>query len=155
MSFNVQIIYTGGNQDSCFHNYKCVHPLGIINTFNSVWSNIALLLLGFLFVLVVTVRWAPTRVYNIVEGRVTYTLNFHWIKILPSSATLVLRKKFVEKVFANVIKITIFSMQSLSQDKNCFCQQKQVAKLAKIFSWYMVSHLCIWLSQHNLVKSLL
>ena len=62
VSFNVQIIYAGGDQDSCFYNYKCVHPLGIINTFNGVWSNIPFLLLGLLFMLVVTVRFAATRV---------------------------------------------------------------------------------------------
>ena len=31
--------------------------------------------------------------------------NFHWIKILPSPATFVLRKKFAEKIFANAVKV--------------------------------------------------
>ena len=37
-------------------------------------------------------------------------------KILPSPATFVLQKMFVEK-FANTIKVAIFSKQSLTHDK--------------------------------------
>ena len=49
--------------------------------------------------------------------RMYYTFiceNFHWMKILPSpAATFVLQKKFVEKIFANAVKVAISSMQSL------------------------------------------
>ena len=37
---------------------------------------------------------------------------FRWIKILPSPATFGLQKKFTEKIFGNVVKVAISSMQS-------------------------------------------
>ena len=43
--------------------------------------------------------------------------NFHWIKVLPSPAMFVLEKKFTEKKFTNVVKVTTSSMQYLTQDK--------------------------------------
>ena len=53
----MQLLNTSGDQDKCFYNFKCVHPLGIISSFNNVWSNIGFILLGFLFMLIVTARW--------------------------------------------------------------------------------------------------
>jgi hypothetical protein len=44
------------------------------------------------------------------------------------------KKKTMEKIFANMVKIAISSMQSLAQD-NKFSPMTQVAKLAKIFFW--------------------
>ena len=40
-------------------------------------------------------------------------------KILPSPDTFVLQKKFMEKIFANAVKVSIYPyMQSLTQDIN-------------------------------------
>ena len=43
--------------------------------------------------------------------------NFRWIKTSPSPSTFVFKKIFEENIFANVVKVTISSMQSLTQDK--------------------------------------
>ena len=39
-----------GNQDLCYYNFLCAHPLGIFTDFNHVFSNIGYVLLGALFI---------------------------------------------------------------------------------------------------------
>lgn len=39
-----------GNQDLCFYNFRCAHPLGPLSDFNHVFSNISYILFGILFV---------------------------------------------------------------------------------------------------------
>ena len=69
-------------------------------------------------------------------------VNFHWIKISPSSATFVLQKKNWGKIFAIAVKVAISSMQSLIPDK-ISVQCEQVEKLAKFFSWQKFLYTCI------------
>ncbi|PNF38902.1 SID1 transmembrane family member 1 [Cryptotermes secundus] len=40
-----------GNQDLCYYNFLCAHPLGLLSDFNHVLSNIGYILLGLLFIL--------------------------------------------------------------------------------------------------------
>ncbi|XP_066991155.2 SID1 transmembrane family member 1 [Anabrus simplex] len=39
-----------GNQDLCYYNFLCAHPLGLLSDFNHVFSNIGYVLLGLLFI---------------------------------------------------------------------------------------------------------
>ena len=38
-----------GNQDLCYYNFLCAHPLGKLSDFNHVFSNIGYVMLGILF----------------------------------------------------------------------------------------------------------
>uniref|UniRef100_A0A1I8H0A6 SID1 transmembrane family member 1 n=1 Tax=Macrostomum lignano TaxID=282301 RepID=A0A1I8H0A6_9PLAT len=48
-----RVLNTSGDEDICFYNFECSHPLGPISSFNSVFSNISYGLLGLLFLLLV------------------------------------------------------------------------------------------------------
>ena len=62
----MQFLNLSGDQDECYYNFRCAHPLSFplfgvtfhFNTFNNVWSNIGYVLLGFLFIIVALVRYA-------------------------------------------------------------------------------------------------
>uniref|UniRef100_A0A1I8FBA7 SID1 transmembrane family member 1 n=1 Tax=Macrostomum lignano TaxID=282301 RepID=A0A1I8FBA7_9PLAT len=41
-----RVLNTSGDEDICFYNFECSHPLGPISSFNSVFSNISYGLLG-------------------------------------------------------------------------------------------------------------
>lgn len=41
-----------GNEDLCFYNFWCAHPLGPLSDFNHVFSNIGYILFGVLFIAV-------------------------------------------------------------------------------------------------------
>ena len=45
-----------GNQDLCFYNFLCAHPLGMVTDFNHIYSNLGYVLLGILFMFVVLRR---------------------------------------------------------------------------------------------------
>ncbi|XP_004414858.1 PREDICTED: SID1 transmembrane family member 1 isoform X2 [Odobenus rosmarus divergens] len=45
-----------GNQDICYYNFLCAHPLGTLSAFNNIFSNLGYMLLGFLFLLIVLRR---------------------------------------------------------------------------------------------------
>ncbi|XP_011155014.1 SID1 transmembrane family member 1 isoform X2 [Harpegnathos saltator] len=45
-----RVLYTTGNQDMCYYNFLCAHPLGMLSDFNHVFSNFAYILLGLLFI---------------------------------------------------------------------------------------------------------
>ena len=60
-----QILDQSGNQDSCYYNFKCAHPIWFFSAFNNMWSNIGYILLGFLFVLIVIFRYIATN-FNII-----------------------------------------------------------------------------------------
>ena len=51
-----QILKTGGNQDRCYYNFKCTHPLGVLTAFNNQWSNLGYVLLGGLFLLIISIK---------------------------------------------------------------------------------------------------
>lgn len=44
---------TGKNQDLCYFNFLCTHPLGMVTDFNHVFSNLGYVMLGILFILIV------------------------------------------------------------------------------------------------------
>nr|SVE83212.1 EOG090X0A5X [Daphnia magna] len=46
-----KIINDTGDQDLCYFNFLCSHPLGDLTDFNHVYSNIGYVLLGFLFII--------------------------------------------------------------------------------------------------------
>ncbi|KAM4794743.1 SID1 transmembrane family member 1 isoform 1-T1 [Rhinophrynus dorsalis] len=50
------VVNVTGNQDICFYNFLCAHPLGVLSAFNNVMSNMGHVLLGFLFLLIVLRR---------------------------------------------------------------------------------------------------
>lgn len=39
-----------GNQDLCYYNFLCAHPLGVVTDFNHVYSNLGYVMLGTLFI---------------------------------------------------------------------------------------------------------
>ncbi|XP_076047171.1 SID1 transmembrane family member 1-like isoform X2 [Oratosquilla oratoria] len=49
---NQQVLDASGNQDLCFYNFWCAHPLGPLSDFNHVFSNISYILFGGLFIVV-------------------------------------------------------------------------------------------------------
>ncbi|OCT93603.1 hypothetical protein XELAEV_18011277mg [Xenopus laevis] len=50
------VLNVTGNQDICYYNFLCAHPLGVLSAFNNVMSNMGHVLLGFLFLLIVLRR---------------------------------------------------------------------------------------------------
>ncbi|XP_059061588.1 SID1 transmembrane family member 1-like isoform X2 [Achroia grisella] len=51
-----QMVFQTGNQDLCYYNFLCAHPLGMMSDFNHVYSNISYVVLGLVFVIQVKVR---------------------------------------------------------------------------------------------------
>lgn len=47
------MVRTTGNQDLCYYNFLCAHPLGVLSDFNHVYSNLGYVLLGLLFLALV------------------------------------------------------------------------------------------------------
>uniref|UniRef100_A0A1A8MMF6 SID1 transmembrane family, member 2 n=2 Tax=Nothobranchius TaxID=28779 RepID=A0A1A8MMF6_9TELE len=45
-----------GNQDLCYYNFLCAHPLGVLSAFNNILSNLGYVMLGLLFLLIVLKR---------------------------------------------------------------------------------------------------
>uniref|UniRef100_F6SIJ9 SID1 transmembrane family member 1 n=1 Tax=Equus caballus TaxID=9796 RepID=F6SIJ9_HORSE len=50
------VVHVTGNQDICYYNFLCAHPLGSLSAFNNILSNLGHVLLGFLFLLIVLHR---------------------------------------------------------------------------------------------------
>ncbi|XP_070644318.1 SID1 transmembrane family member 1 isoform X7 [Bos indicus] len=50
------VVNVTGNQDICFYNFLCAHPLGVLSAFNNILSNLGHVLLGCLFLLIVLHR---------------------------------------------------------------------------------------------------
>uniref|UniRef100_A0A8C9VHW3 SID1 transmembrane family member 2 n=1 Tax=Scleropages formosus TaxID=113540 RepID=A0A8C9VHW3_SCLFO len=44
------------NQDICYYNFLCAHPLGALSAFNNILSNLGYVMLGLLFLLIVLQR---------------------------------------------------------------------------------------------------
>ncbi|CAG9134340.1 unnamed protein product [Plutella xylostella] len=51
-----RLLNQSGNQDLCYFNFLCAHPLLVLSDFNHVYSNIGYILLGLLFLAVVWMR---------------------------------------------------------------------------------------------------
>lgn len=48
-----QVLNQTGNEDLCYYNFLCAHPLGLLSDFNHVYSNIGYVMLGGLFMIFV------------------------------------------------------------------------------------------------------
>ena len=51
-----QVLNKTGNEDLCYYNFLCAHPLGLLSDFNHVFSNIGYVMLGGLFMIFVRRR---------------------------------------------------------------------------------------------------
>ncbi|XP_041090877.1 SID1 transmembrane family member 2 isoform X2 [Polyodon spathula] len=47
------VVNVTGNQDICYYNFLCAHPLGALSAFNNILSNLGYVMLGLLFLLIV------------------------------------------------------------------------------------------------------
>ncbi|XP_064424791.1 SID1 transmembrane family member 2 isoform X1 [Latimeria chalumnae] len=50
------VVNVTGNQDICYYNFLCAHPLGALSAFNNILSNLGYVMLGLLFLLIVFQR---------------------------------------------------------------------------------------------------
>ncbi|XP_014836270.1 PREDICTED: SID1 transmembrane family member 2 isoform X3 [Poecilia mexicana] len=50
------VVNVTGNQDICYYNFLCAHPLGALSAFNNILSNLGYVMLGLLFLLIVFKR---------------------------------------------------------------------------------------------------
>ncbi|XP_069470583.1 SID1 transmembrane family member 2 isoform X1 [Ambystoma mexicanum] len=50
------VVNVTGNQDICYYNFLCAHPLGALSAFNNILSNLGYIMLGMLFLLIVLQR---------------------------------------------------------------------------------------------------
>uniref|UniRef100_A0A671T334 SID1 transmembrane family member 2-like n=2 Tax=Sinocyclocheilus anshuiensis TaxID=1608454 RepID=A0A671T334_9TELE len=50
------VVNVTGNQDICYYNFLCAHPLGALSSFNNILSNLSYVLLGLLFLLIILQR---------------------------------------------------------------------------------------------------
>ncbi|KAL6257470.1 hypothetical protein P5V15_011040 [Pogonomyrmex californicus] len=51
-----RVLHTTGNQDMCYYNFLCAHPLGLLSDFNHVFSNFGYVTLGLLFIFLTSSR---------------------------------------------------------------------------------------------------
>uniref|UniRef100_A0A803YSB8 SID1 transmembrane family member 1 n=1 Tax=Meleagris gallopavo TaxID=9103 RepID=A0A803YSB8_MELGA len=68
------VVNVTGNQDICYYNFLCAHPLGVLSAFNNILSNVGHMLLGFLFLLIVLRRDILHR--RAMEMKDVYTLDY-------------------------------------------------------------------------------
>ncbi|XP_077163231.1 SID1 transmembrane family member 2 isoform X2 [Paroedura picta] len=50
------VVNVTGNQDICYYNFLCAHPLGNLSAFNNIVSNLGYILLGLLFLIIILQR---------------------------------------------------------------------------------------------------
>ncbi|XP_070548993.1 SID1 transmembrane family member 1-like [Ptychodera flava] len=46
------VYHDNGDEDICYYNFLCANPLGVLSSFNNVFSNIGYVLLGILFLII-------------------------------------------------------------------------------------------------------
>ncbi|XP_074040401.1 sid-1-related C isoform X2 [Leptinotarsa decemlineata] len=51
-----RVLNETGQQDLCYYNFLCAHPLGLISDFNHLFSNIGYILLGILFLVITYIK---------------------------------------------------------------------------------------------------
>ncbi|XP_014207455.1 SID1 transmembrane family member 2-like [Copidosoma floridanum] len=51
-----KVLHTTGNQDLCYYNFLCSHPLFFLSDFNHVFTNLGYIMLGLLFLFLVHMR---------------------------------------------------------------------------------------------------
>ncbi|XP_045538329.1 SID1 transmembrane family member 1 [Papilio machaon] len=57
-----RMVFQTGNQDLCYYNFLCAHPLGFLSDFNHVYSNVGYVLLGLVFM--AQTWWRQIRAAN-------------------------------------------------------------------------------------------
>ncbi|XP_052749005.1 SID1 transmembrane family member 1-like [Galleria mellonella] len=62
-----RLLNQSGNQDLCYFNFLCAHPLMVLSDFNHVYSNLGYVLLGLLFLLLVWRRHNKHKAKSAVE----------------------------------------------------------------------------------------
>ncbi|KAM3955409.1 LOW QUALITY PROTEIN: SID1 transmembrane family member 1-like [Aphomia sociella] len=62
-----RLLNQSGNQDLCYFNFLCAHPLMVLSDFNHVYSNLGYVLLGLLFLLLVWRRHNKHKAKTTVE----------------------------------------------------------------------------------------
>ncbi|KAM8927085.1 SID1 transmembrane family member 2 isoform 2-T2 [Pelodytes ibericus] len=50
------VVNVTGNQDICYYNFLCAHPMGSLSAFNNILSNLGYVMLGLLFLIIVLQR---------------------------------------------------------------------------------------------------
>ncbi|KAM9299343.1 SID1 transmembrane family member 2 [Gastrophryne carolinensis] len=61
------VVNVSGNQDICYYNFLCAHPLGSLSAFNNILSNLGYIMLGLLFLIIVLQReicYNRSRIYT-------------------------------------------------------------------------------------------
>ncbi|KAJ8668220.1 hypothetical protein QAD02_009883 [Eretmocerus hayati] len=53
---NQKALHDTGNQDLCYYNFLCAHPLFFLSDFNHVFTNLGYILFGLLFIFIVYMR---------------------------------------------------------------------------------------------------
>jgi len=53
---HLQVLYSTGDYDLCYYNYRCARPLGYVMDFNHIYSNTGYVLFGLFFILFVKIR---------------------------------------------------------------------------------------------------
>ena len=67
-----QVLNQTGNEDLCYYNFLCAHPLGLLSDFNHVFSNLGYVMLGGLFMVLVRRReWHHTQLVSLNPGLAT------------------------------------------------------------------------------------
>ncbi|XP_077335774.1 SID1 transmembrane family member 1 isoform X1 [Lithobates pipiens] len=68
------VVNVTGNQDICYYNFLCAHPLGLLSSFNNILSNMGHVMLGFLFLLIVLRR--DLLHLSLLEAKDVYALEY-------------------------------------------------------------------------------
>ncbi|KAJ8707612.1 hypothetical protein PYW07_011289 [Mythimna separata] len=56
-----RMVFQTGDQDLCYYNFLCAHPLGFLSDFNHVYSNVGYIVLGLVFIAQVRHRQLKNR----------------------------------------------------------------------------------------------
>ncbi|GJQ85947.1 hypothetical protein Trydic_g21795 [Trypoxylus dichotomus] len=65
-----KVLHDTGNQDLCFYNFYCAHPLGFFSDFNHIFSNVGYVTLGILFLFITfrRERWHEDSTFDRTYG---------------------------------------------------------------------------------------
>ena len=77
-SYLFQVLNATGDQDICYYNFACAHPLGRVSSFNNIFSNCGYVMLGVLFLILVARRYSKTCVKGPLKNRQNKTFNDKW-----------------------------------------------------------------------------
>lgn len=83
------VVNETGQQDLCYYNFWCAHPLGVFSDFNHIFSNVGYLVLGILFLIIVRKR--ETLHKDLEFDRVSLCLNLNLAGLLRKAKKLTVR----------------------------------------------------------------